>query len=195
MPLARRLALLLIAALLLPARPGRAEEIREDEPLVMRLIFEDCLGFVRHGRAPFEGLATRPVSAGPAEGLPAPLRARGRIVELLSSRYVAVWGIVEDERVCMVQTAAAARRDPALLGVRREGFVARVTARAVAEGITKRSPEDAFSPVITNSWSVPEPRGGKQPLRFALIATAESPDGRLADVGIIVVAGPAPRGR
>jgi hypothetical protein len=82
----------LVLAISLAALPLQAAEIEENEPLVMRLIFEDCLGYIRHGRTPFEGLATRPASREAIAELPSRAPDREKAVELLSPRYVAAWG-------------------------------------------------------------------------------------------------------
>ena len=73
-------------------RAAEAEEVRENEALVMRLVFQDCLGYLRHGRIPFEGLPTRPASAAVRRQFPPAMPDRNQIVELLSPRYAAAWG-------------------------------------------------------------------------------------------------------
>jgi len=76
----------LLLAVCLGASPAHAAEIEENEPLVMRLIFEDCLGYIRHGRTPFEGLATRPASREAIDQIPRRAPDREKAVELLSPR-------------------------------------------------------------------------------------------------------------
>jgi hypothetical protein len=71
-----------IAILTAVACPTAAQDIYENEDLVMRLIFDDCLGFVADDRPPFSGLnlfalapeveATLPEAAEPPPG---PFRA------------------------------------------------------------------------------------------------------------------------
>lgn len=205
----RRAIAVLLAACLLASHPAGAqtmpaEAIRENEPLVMRLIFEDCLGYVRHGRTPFKGLATRPASPAAAAQIPGPMFSFGPKVELLSPRYVAAWGSGEGSRYCSVLTVLAGNAPsggrgagPGLLGVRPDGFIARVTARAVAHGITERSVGEEFSPTSLNSWYDRETGHNSGPLRpisFSLIPTGNTGDGGLVDAGLIVMGGP-PQGR
>ena len=167
--------------------------------MVMRLIFDDCLGYVRHGRTPFQGLATRPASQVAAEHFPALMPNREQIVELLSPRYAAAWGEDQDYRYCILRTIFddLPSRGPGLLGVRPPGFVARVTERAVAEGFTERSPENEFSFIVINTWSEPDTghdSGPLRPVRFNMIPSDISADGSLADAGLMVMGGP-PLGR
>jgi hypothetical protein len=153
---ARKLAALLLAGLAgLATVPARA-----DEALVMRLIFEDCLGYVRHGRTPFAGLATRPAPPAVIAELPARMPDRDKAVELLSPRYVASWGADAMARHCMVRTVfeAVQAGAPAKLGVKAEGFVSRVDARAKAAGLTQAETAEHFSPIASNLWSEPRDR-------------------------------------
>ena len=178
------------------ARPARAEEIRENEPLVMRLVFEDCLGYLRHGRIPFEALPTRPASAAVAKQFPAAMPDRNQIVELLSPRYAAAWGADGNGRHCIVKTIGDPwpPPPPGLLGVRPEEFVARVTARAAAEGITDHPPpNEHFSPLIMTTWAEPDTghdTGPLRPIRIVIAPTSRNEDASLMDVGLIVAAGP-----
>ena len=56
-------AMLFALAALTPALPATAQEIEENEALAMRLIFDDCLGYVKDGIEPFEGLETSDLTA------------------------------------------------------------------------------------------------------------------------------------
>lgn len=186
----------LLTACLMAAHPARAEKIEENEPMVMRLIFDDCLGYVRHGRTPFQGVATGPASQVAIEHFPALMPNREQIVELLSPRYAAAWGEDQEVRYCILRTVFddLPSRGPGLLGVRRLGFVARVTERAVTQGLTERSPEDEFSSIVINTWSEPETgheTGPLRPVRFNMIPVDINEDGSLADAGSIVMAGPS----
>ena len=198
----RRLPWFLTAYLILAVivtLPSRAEEIRENEPLVMRLIFVDCLGYLRHGRTPFEGLATRPASEAAAMRFPAAMPNRNQIVELLSPRYAAAWGADGNGRHCIVQTTSDPwpPQAPALLGVQPKGFVARVTARAAEEGLTQHPDGGEFSPLVIPTWSEPESGhdvGSLRPIRIVVAPTINSGNGSLVDAGLIVTGGP-PQGR
>ncbi|MEN5084340.1 hypothetical protein ABE438_17805 [Bosea sp. TWI1241] len=168
---------------------------RADEALVMRLIFEDCLGYVRHGRTPFAGLATRPAPPAVIAELPARMPDRDKAVELLSPRYVASWGADAMARHCMVRTVfeAAQAGAPAKLGVRAAGFVARVDARAKAAGLTQAETAERFSPIASNLWSEPgtgHESGPLRPVSLSLLATTPPDADGIADAGLFVMAGP-----
>ncbi|MER2248335.1 hypothetical protein ABS772_00265 [Methylorubrum podarium] len=189
----------LLLAACLAAFPAHAAEIEENEPLVMRLIFEDCLGYIRHGRTPFEGLATRPASRDAIDQIPSRAPDRDKAVELLSPRYVAAWGRDALGRHCLVQTVWSAARDglKAQLGVRAKGFLQRVDARARTEGFTESGIADAFSPLATSFWSDGETghdSGPRRPVSFSLLASSGDEARGLMDAGIIAMGGP-PQGR
>ena len=199
--LVRRAVPGLLAACLLATAAGsmraaEAEEVRENEALVMRLVFKDCLGFLRHGRTPFEGLATRPAPEAVRTQFPAAMPDRNQIIELLSPRYAAAWGGNAGGRHCIVMTVLDPwpPPGPGLLGVRPAGFVARVTARAAAAGLRNHpAPDEAFSPLSVTTWGEPETgheMGPLRPIRVVIMPTSRSEDGRVMDVGSIVAAGP-----
>ncbi len=189
-----------LAACLLFATLGHAhaaEQVEEHEALVMRLVFDDCLGFLRHGRTPFQGLATRPASAAGARQFPAAMPDRNQIVELLSPRYLAAWGADANGRHCIVKLALDPwpPPEPGLLGVRPAGFVARVTARATAAGLSQHpGPGEAFSPLNVTTWSEPETgadTGPQRPIRIVLMPAGQNADGSVVvEVGTIVSGGP-----
>lgn len=181
---------------LLIGAAAHAGEIEENEPLVMRLIFEDCLGYVRDGNEPFQGLATQPAAPEAIDRLPTRMPDREKAVELLSPRYIAAWGADGDYRYCAVHTV---RNDDGsivgsgLLGVPPEGFLERITKRAVAEGLTESFLGDEFSPLEINSWSEPETGyevGPLKPISFSLMPTDGMKDGSLLDAGLFVMGGP-----
>lgn len=185
----------LIAAALLCPLPLCASEVQAGEPLVMRIIFEDCLGYIRHGRVPFQGLATRPAHPERIRELPARMPDREKSVELLSPRYVASWGEDMNARHCRVSSshAAGVAEVPALLGVPAKGFLERVTARAAAEGMREGSVADELSPLSVNSWSEPqtdEGNGARRHVSFSLVATTRADARGMVDAGIIVMGGP-----
>lgn len=189
----------ILFAACLAAIPVRAAPIEENEPLVMRIIFEDCLGYIRHGRTPFQGLATRPASREAIDTIPRRAPDREKAVELLSPRYVASWGQDGHGRHCLIRTVWQAEPDarPMRLGVRSEGFLQRVDARARAEGLTSSGMADAFTPISVSSWSEGETGHDSGPLRpvsFSLVASAADEAGGLADAGVIAMGGP-PQGR
>lgn len=76
--------LLLSALILLVTSPARAATVEKNELLVMLIIFESCLGYVREGRVPFAGLPTRSASAEAIAQPPSCMPDRARAVELLS---------------------------------------------------------------------------------------------------------------
>lgn len=187
--------LLLLAAALLVASPVRAAMLEKNEPLVMRIIFEDCFGYVREGRVPFAGLLTRPASADAIAQLPSRMPDRERAVEFLSPRYVASWGEDANGRHCYVGTVllAVQRGMPGLLGVPVKGFLGRVTARATAEGLRDAVVADAFSPLGLSSWSesaTGHDTGPGRPVSFSLIATTPADARGVAEAGLILMGGP-----
>ena len=191
--------LLLAAFLLMAASPACPPAVAPNEPLVMRIIFEDCLGYVRHGRTPFEGLATRPAAAAAIEQLPARMPDRGKAIELLSPRYVASWGEDADGRHCYVGTVFAAVEAgvPVRLGVPAAGFLRRVTRRAAEEGLREALVADELSPLAIGSWSEPDTghdRGRLRPVSMSLTATTPADADGIAEAGLIVMGGP-PGGR
>lgn len=189
----------LLLVLCLAAIPAQAAPIEENEPLVMRLIFEDCLGYIRHGRTPFEGLATRPASREAIDQIPRRAPDREKAVELLSPRYVAAWGRDADGRHCLIFTVWSALRDglPARLGVRAKDFLGRVTERARAAGLDEALPADTFSPLATSLWSetsTGHDSGPLRPVSFTILPTGGDEASGLMDAGLIVAGGP-PQGR
>ncbi|MDU7519938.1 MAG: hypothetical protein E7K72_00860 [Roseomonas mucosa] len=190
-----RRSLPLIAATLLAALPARAAELQRDEPLVMRIIFEDCLGYVRVGRTPFAGLPTRPATAAAVGRLPARMPDRDRAIELLSPRYTASWGEDANGRHCYVGSSYEADQAglPGLLGAPVRGFLKRVTARATAEGLTQNGVADELSTLSTSYWSEPETghdRGPGRPVSVSLMATTGPDASGIADAGLILMSGP-----
>ena len=189
--------------LLLAATPAGAEErvdqsalpIEENEPPVMRIVFDDCLGFVRDGEVPFEGLKTFPIDAETLERSGSVARrfvpVSAQAAHLLEDRYVAAWG--RDDRgfsFCTLSTAWGAT-SPRRLGVRAEGFVARLAARAKREGLSEaffESPD--LHPLEIPSIS--EPGDDPDELRFSIATTSAGPDRTLVDVGLLVMGGGRP---
>lgn len=179
--------------------PPAAGVTAPDEALVMRIIFTECLGYIREGRVPFQGLPTRPASAEAIAALPSRMPDRERSVELLSPRYIASWGEDADARHCKIGTAyeAAAAGSPIRLGVRAAGVLQRVTARAAEAGLTAAEVADSFSPVSISSWSEPrtgEESGPGRPVSFSLLATTPADAQGIVDAGLMVMGGP-PGGR
>lgn len=189
----------LLLAACLAALPAHSAEIEENEPLVMRLIFEDCLGYIRHGRTPFGGLATRPASREAIDRLPRRAPDREKAVELLSPRYVASWGRDADGRHCLIFTVWLGLRVglPMRLGVRAKDFLGRVTEKARAAGLNEALPADTFSPLATSLWSetsTGHDSGPLRPVSFTILPTGGDEVGGLMDAGLIAMGGP-PQGR
>ena len=186
---------LLLLGCMLAVRPAYADVVKPDEPLVMRLIFEECLGFIRDGRVPFAGLATQPASSQARDEFPSGMPNRDQIVELLSPRYAAAWGSDGSASHCMVRTVLdpALPNVPGLLGVDPVGFIGRVAKRAGAVGLTEHSPEPDLSPLVVPYWSEPETgqdAGPRRPVRIAVMPGGANDARTLLDVGIIIVSGP-----
>ncbi|VDC23280.1 hypothetical protein [Pseudogemmobacter humi] len=176
----------LFAVLLGGLAPALADPAGQtDEPLVMRLIFEDCLGYVTAKKPPFEGLALAPIPPEAEASLPAASAGIANRHQLLSPRYFAIWGEDEDVRLCMIQTMISS--DEPMLLVETEGFLDRITARAAAHGMTEADVGEEFSPFYTNDWSEPGDDGSTG-LRMVVMPTGGTEDGALADAGLIIVA-------
>ena len=189
----------LLLAACLAALPAHSAEIEENEPLVMRLIFEDCLGYIRHGRTPFGGLATRPASREAIDQLPRRAPDHEKAEELLSPRYVASWGRDADGRHCLIFTVWSGLRVglPMRLGVRAKDFLGRVTEKARAAGLNEALPADTFSPLATSLWSetsTGHDSGPLRPVSFTILPTGGDEVGGLMDAGLIAMGGP-PQGR
>lgn len=193
------LPLLLANLLSMAGSPAFSAPVAPNERLVTRVIFEDCLGYVRHGRTPFKGLATRPATPATIEQLPARMPDRDKAVELLSPRYVASWGEDADSRHCYVGVvfAAVEAGAPVQLGVPAAGFLQRVTRRAADEGLGDALVADELSPLSISSWSEPDTghdRGPLRPVSMSITATTPADADGIAEAGLIVMGGP-PGGR
>ncbi len=117
------------------AGPTLAEQARDNEAMVMRIIFEDCLGFVERDEAPFRGLDLIAISERGKEAFNAAAQASATMRHLFSTRYAAAWGEDEHARYCMIQTVQPPE-GPMRLAVNPDGFLQRMTARASALGMT-----------------------------------------------------------
>lgn len=191
----RAILLAVLAAVLLMCPAGasaRAAEVEENEALVMRIVFEDCLGYIRNGKTPFQGLHTGPASDEAAKTLHPMMRAYGTVMELLSPRYVASWGEAPDSRFCAVMTVYGITA-PGQLGVRPDAFIARVTERAAAAGLTQAETSGVFSPINSTRWSEPvtgTDANPKRPVSVSIMPTSANADESLLDAGLIVMGGP-----
>lgn len=189
-PLPAVLAILLATSAI--GTPARAAAVEENEALVMRIVFEDCLGYIRGSKTPFVGLHTGPASEAAIKTLHPMMRAHGTVVELLSPRYVASWGEAPDSRFCAVMTVYDAT-DPGKLGVRPEGFIAHVNERAAKAGLTEGETSGVFSPVSSTRWSEPvtgSDAGPNRPVSMSIMPTSANADGSVLDAGLIIMGGP-----
>ncbi len=179
-------ALSAAAVLLAMAIPSGAEDRPDAEALVMRLIFQDCLGYVRDGSPPFAALALGPLRPEVEAGLPEAARRLPDRHELLSPRYYTHWGKDGTTRLCVISAADDYARFPALLTVRHEGFLDRVSQRAAAEGLTEHALPERFDMHGTPTWSEP----GNDPAELRIVAIPYEPtvEGVPIDMGIIIVA-------
>ena len=195
-PMEQKTSIGLFAACLtlaLGVLPAEATEIKADEPLVMRLIFEDCLGYIREGKTPFEGLDARPASKKAMEVLPT-LPYAAPPLELLSPRYVAAWGSDERNSYCMVRSVweDIASTD-GLLGVQKDGFISRVSKRAIAAGITEKDDGTDFLPIMSIGFYEPSTghdTGPLRPITFVILPIEEDEATGLSDAGLLVMGGP-----
>lgn len=170
---------------------AQAQDIELNEPLVIRIIFSDCLAFIQYDATPFDGLDLLPITEDGLESLPTGLRESPgvKMRHLLSSRYIAAWGADDTVRYCVVMTNAGSDQ-PMQLGVTTDGFLDRMTERTAKIGLTDTLLSPPLSPLGTNTWEEPgfEPLVGR---RITILPTAESAEGAIMDIGIInVAAGP-----
>lgn len=180
--------LTLIGAVLsvFPASGSEIKTIENNEPLVMRIIFDDCLGFIKKGVAPFQGLSLSPITPKGADMLHAGRTDNGEKYHLFSDRYVVAWGQDNRARYCILLTSRPSD-EPTMLGVKRTGFLERLTKRADAAGMTENDLPVTFSPLHTTSWREPD-IDGKSGLRMVVMPTDSSEDQDMVDAGLIVIA-------
>ncbi len=168
------------------AGPTLAEQARDNEAMVMRIIFEDCLGFVERDEAPFRGLDLIAISERGKEAFNAAAQASATMRHLFSTRYAAAWGEDEHARYCMIQTVQPPE-GPMRLAVNPDGFLQRMTARASALGMTEHNLVEPLSPLATNDWREPG-TGDLTELRVVILPTDANEARTLMDIGIILVA-------
>ncbi|MEP2104124.1 MAG: hypothetical protein ABJP02_13745 [Parasphingorhabdus sp.] len=162
------------------------QAIEDNEPTVMRIIFDDCLSFVYKDVAPFEGLTLLPITAKGKDMLRARYAESGPVYHLFSDRYVVAWGEDSEDRYCILLTSRPSDR-PMMLGVERAGFPERLSKRADAAGMTKNDMPGPFSPLHTMSWRAPD-EDGRSGLRMVVMPTDGVEDQKMVDAGLIVVA-------
>jgi hypothetical protein len=179
-----RISLLVLA--LTQALPVAAQDRVDNKALVLRLIFDDCLGFVRDGTPPFAGLALAPLRPEVEAALPQAARALPDRHQLLSQRYFAYWGESGTDRICVISATDDYARFPPLLTVRHEGFMARVSQLAAKNGLTDHDLPERFDMFGTPKWSEP----GEYPSELRIVAIPYEPtvEGIPVDMGIIIVA-------
>ncbi|WP_108810173.1 hypothetical protein [Sphingorhabdus sp. Alg231-15] len=170
----------------LPVAASEPRTIEDNEPLVMRIIFDDCLGFVQKDIAPFEGLALLPITARGRDMVRARYTENGAIHHLFSDRYVVAWGEDSEDRYCILLTSRPSD-EPMMLGVEPAGFPTRLTERADAVGMTENDMPGEFSPLNTMSWRKPD-ADGKPGLRMVVMPTDGVEGQKIVDAGLIVVA-------
>ena len=180
---------MLFALALLPM-PAAAQETEGDEALAMRLIFDDCLGFVKNGVEPFKGLKTRVLTLKEHEQFAAPTN-EGFSSKVIENRpYVVEWGALGDDRVCWIALAGNLISNP-LLTVRKQEFLSQATFLAKKEGLvvgtSETNPEYGEFSWVDYSWV--EPGEEETGLRILL---SFSTDGELANLDSIFVMMPLP---
>ncbi len=163
---------LFICALLVPAN-GVAQP---REALVTSLIFDECMGFVLHGNAPFTEFDLLPARISPAR-----LEGSAQAAGMFAVAYVAKWG--KDPELglgfCIVERE---NQTKAALGVVRDGFLKRLDARAQAEGLVNSNPAPRLTAEFWNVWQSPGQARGLQ-ITFAVTDT----EGPIAELGAFSV--------
>ena len=177
-------------ALSLLAVPALAQDLVDKEPLVTRLIFEDCLAYVRNGTPPFAGLSLTPIRPEVDAGLPAPAHTFQSRYQLLSDRYYTYWGMYDGKRTCVIAGVDDYARFPALLTVPVTGFLDRLSQRAAKAGLTDQVLPKVFDPAEAPVFS--EPGDDPDEVRIVVMPYEPAPEGTLVDIGIIIVASGVP---
>ena len=171
--------MLIGAAAILFAVIAAAQTIEENEALVVRLIFDDCLGH----NEPFRGLPSRPL----------PGVAEMSRVSLFNGRYKGAWGIsnsgiTDREYFCSVRSEDSLFA-PMVLGVKPDGFLDRVTARAADLGMVNADPTGSFTLNTKHVWrSSTEP--GAYPMELVIESRNAERDSSLVEVSVIMVSRP-----
>ena len=157
----------------------------------MRIVFEECLPFVRGGKAPFGPMKTFALTDRGEQALALPSRVKpfAEVAHLFNERYVVAWGVGPTYRFCHLQSRWDAT-EPMLLGVRKNGFLDRVTGKARANGIPLGDVGTEFSPLHTSSWFERE-GGAADGVSFTVMPTGANADESILDAGLIVMGGPA----
>lgn len=186
-----------LAMMPLAAMPVHADSFKESEALVVRLAFEDCLGWVRDGKKPFEGLPIVPLSENDAFLLYPPLYDEVTVVELFSPRYVGMWGQESaTTRACEVIERSLARSDISsnepMLRVRTDGFIERFSLYAKDNLLTEFNADGVWPPGAFADWYGPMPSNSSTTpihLRISPVGGVFDKNGVL-DVESISVSGP-----
>lgn len=127
-------ALRALAILLALTGPATSEQhVVDTETMALKLLFDECLRFVRDGTTPFVSSRTVPLSASdasdlyltPAEGL--------SFVRFRDIGYLGVWGDYEGERLCHMSVVHLPDSAPPL-SVSIDRAVDLIKARAEEEG-------------------------------------------------------------
>ncbi|GAA0483313.1 hypothetical protein GCM10009096_27140 [Parasphingorhabdus litoris] len=168
------------------ASASEVDAIADNEPRVMRIIFDDCLGFVQNDIAPFAGMMLLPITDKGRDVLHPRYATNDSLFHLFSDRYVVTWGEDEEDRYCILLTSQPSH-EPMMLGVERTSFLERLTKRANAVGMTENGMPGPFSPLNTMSWRTPD-EDGKTKLRMVVMPSGGSDDQDMVDAGIIIVA-------
>ena len=152
-------AVLFLLAALTPALPATAQEIEANEALLMRLIFDDCVGFVKDGLEPFKGLETDDLNPEEREQFKELVEDGGLSIQMVENRtYVAVWGKLENAPTCLITPKSNQISEP-LLTVRKREFIEQATLRALAEGLvvgtSETNPEYGEFRWVDYSWVGP----------------------------------------
>ncbi|MEO0930929.1 MAG: hypothetical protein AAFY14_09805 [Pseudomonadota bacterium] len=145
----------------------------------MSLIFDECLGYVQEGNAPFTDYALQPARLSPAR-----LEGTAQAASMFDGAYEARWGTDPelDMAFCIVDRKDTAQ---AALGVIREGFLTQLDERATAHGLVNEDPAPKLSTEFWNVWQRPGQIRGLQ-IVFAVTGT----EGPIAELGVFSVSVP-----
>jgi hypothetical protein len=139
---------MLFTLALLPL-PAAAQDFEANEALLMRLIFDDCVGFVKDGIEPFDGLKTEEPSA--EEKSLVELTGKDLSATVIQNRtYLAWWGTVAGKKACTIFRGVE-RQDQQTSGIPLQRLLDQADLRAKDLGL-EITPQDTDSRFVERDW-------------------------------------------
>lgn len=164
-----------------------SEGIVKNDSLVMDVIFDECLSYIKDGDEPFSSFLTLPPSSEAVSYFDKLSPEEDTLMHLFSTRYSVIWGGNSCSLTTMVESSK-----PSLLGVDRSEFLEDVEAEAIENGLTEGGLRDFeydndFSPLKTIAWHEPEISGERSTTLILMVApgTPMEPQGGLVEIGVV----------